>query len=73
LLKAILTPSTTQELAYLFQVTPSAISQHLGWLREVGLVSTQRNGKNVYYQLSPIGEQLLEAYGELETPLALVV
>ncbi|WP_027891727.1 ArsR/SmtB family transcription factor [Calidithermus chliarophilus] len=73
LLKYLVTPSTTRELAYLFDVSPSAISQHLGWLRETGLVATQRHGKNVFYKLSPIGESLLEAYGELETPLALVI
>ncbi len=71
LLKYLITPSTTQELAYLFQVTPSAISQHLSWLREVGLLTTQRYGKLVYYKLSPTGESLLEAYGELEAPLAI--
>ena len=71
LLKHLITPSTTQELAYMFKVTPSAVSQNLGWLREVGLVATQRQGKHVYYKLSPIGEGMLEAYGELEAPLAL--
>lgn len=71
LLKYLVTPSTTRDLAFLFGVTPSAVSQHLGWLRDTGLVSTQREGKSVYYKLSPIGESLLEAYGELENPLAL--
>ena len=71
LLKHLLTPSTTTQLSYLFQVTPSAISQHLSHLRETGLVSTRRAGKSVYYTLSFTGEQLLELYGEVAEPLAL--
>lgn len=66
LLKSLVTPSTTRDLSSLFRVTPSAVSQHLGWLRDTGLISPQRQGKNVYYRLSQIGEGLLDAYGELE-------
>lgn len=71
LLKHLLTPSTTTQLSHLFQVTPSAVSQNLSYLRETGLVSTRRAGKSVYYTLSPTGEQLLELYGEVAELLAL--
>lgn len=68
LLKLLVTPATTSQLARRFAVTPSAVSQHLGWLKGAGLVAPQRRGRSVYYELSPIGAALLEAYGELERP-----
>lgn len=71
LLKQLLTPSTTTQLAQLFGVTPSAVSQHLGWLYDAGLVSPRRNGKQVHYTLSETGAKLLELYQESALPLAL--
>ena len=38
------------DLTRLFPVTQGAVSQHLRRLREVGLVTTRRNHKNVYYR-----------------------
>lgn len=66
LLRQLLTPSTTSQLAHQFRVTPGAVSQHLAWLRAAGLVGSRRNGRSVYYTLSPIGEGLLEAYRQAE-------
>lgn len=68
LLRLLVTPATTSQLAERFGVTPSAISQHLGWLKGAGLVAPQRRGRSVFYELSPIGSALLEAYGEIERP-----
>lgn len=33
-------------------LSPSALSQHLGWLREAGFVKTRRESQNIYYQLA---------------------
>jgi DNA-binding transcriptional ArsR family regulator len=33
-------------------LSPSALSQHLAWLREAGLVSTRRESQTIYYQLT---------------------
>ena len=68
LLKHLATPTTTSQLADQFGVSPSAVSQHLSWLRRSGLVAPQRRGRSVYYELSPIGATMLEAYGELKRP-----
>jgi DNA-binding transcriptional ArsR family regulator len=41
------------ELAESFEMTLSAVSQHLGVLRNAGLVSIRRDGKQRYYRLDP--------------------
>lgn len=41
------------ELAESFEMTLSAVSQHLGILRGVGLVSQRKDGKQRYYRLNP--------------------
>lgn len=33
-------------------LSPSALSQHLAWLREGGLVETRREAQTIYYRLS---------------------
>jgi len=33
-------------------LSPSALSQHLSWLREANLVSTRRVSQTIYYQLA---------------------
>jgi len=33
-------------------LSPSALSQHLAWLREAGFVSTRRESQTIYYQLA---------------------
>ncbi|MBP8030369.1 MAG: winged helix-turn-helix transcriptional regulator [Pseudomonadales bacterium] len=32
-------------------LSPSALSQHLGWLREAGFVQTRREAQTIYYRL----------------------
>jgi DNA-binding transcriptional ArsR family regulator len=46
---------SVNELAAEFSVTRSAISQHLGVLVDVGLVSRRRHGRFQYYRLEPDG------------------
>ena len=33
-------------------LSPSAMSQHLAWLREAGFVKTRRESQNIYYRLA---------------------
>lgn len=40
------------ELLDEIQLSPSALSQHLGILREQGLVTTRREGQTIYYALT---------------------
>lgn len=54
-------PRTVNELAAQFQVTRSAISQHLGVLAEVGLVNRRKEGRQQFYALQPAGMARLRA------------
>ncbi len=56
------TPATTSELALHLHLTASAVSQHLSLLHRAGLVSPQRSGKRVYYQLSAKGADFLRLF-----------
>lgn len=40
------------ELNAKVDLSPSALSQHLAWLREAELVSTRRVAQTIYYQLA---------------------
>ncbi len=59
LLRALLSPATTTDLAHALGVTPSAVSQHLKVLRDSGLVTRERAGRNVLYLTTRLGESLL--------------
>jgi hypothetical protein len=59
LLEALRSPATTTDLARGLGVTPSAVSQHLGVLRESGLVARERSGRNVLYLTTARGTDLL--------------
>ena len=48
-------PLTVNELAANFTVTRSAISQHLGVLTEVGLVTSRKEGRQRIYSEVPAG------------------
>ncbi|GAA4235782.1 DNA-binding transcriptional ArsR family regulator [Streptosporangium album] len=58
LLEALRSPATTTDLARALGVTPSAVSQHLGVLRESGLVARERSGRNVLYVTTALGASL---------------
>jgi DNA-binding transcriptional ArsR family regulator len=60
LLGTLRSPATTSALARRFDVTPSAISQHLAVLYRGGLVDRQRSGRRVLYQASELGLALLD-------------
>ena len=44
--------ATVNELSKLLGTRKSNTSQHLAYLRYTGLVTTRRQGKNVYYKIS---------------------
>ena len=52
---------TVTVLAGNFNVSRSAISQHLGVLAEAGLVASRRDGRFQYYRLEPAGMAALRA------------
>jgi hypothetical protein len=60
LLTALRSPATTTDLARALGVTPSAVSQHLGVLRDSGLVARERSGRAVLYLTTPLGLSLLD-------------
>lgn len=68
LLEALRSPATTTDLARALRVTPSAVSQHLGVLRESGLVARERSGRTVLYMTTALGASLIGDHPRL--PLA---
>lgn len=58
-LLALEAPQNTTELARILNLTPGAVSQHLGHLSSAGLVEAHRAGSRVFYRLSLRGERLL--------------
>jgi DNA-binding transcriptional ArsR family regulator len=44
---------TATDLATGFQVSRQAVAKHLGTLRDAGLVSAERHGREMRYQLTP--------------------
>lgn len=52
---------TVSQLASHFTVSRSAISQHLGVLADLGLVTSRRQGKYQYYSLNAGGMAALRA------------
>lgn len=51
-------PLPTVEIARRFRVTPSAVSQHLRVLHATGLLTRARDGRQVLYRRSPLGDRL---------------
>ncbi|MFG2291944.1 ArsR family transcriptional regulator [Streptomyces sp. NPDC048603] len=58
LLGLLAEPLATVELARRLRVTPSAVSQHLRVLYGAGLVTRARQGRQVLYRRSPLGDRL---------------
>jgi DNA-binding transcriptional ArsR family regulator len=52
-------PRTTTDLAERLEMTPGGVSQHLSALRDSGLVSARRNGRQVLYFRSPLADELV--------------
>ncbi len=57
-------PLATVELARRLRVTPSAVSQHLRVLHATGLVARARDGRQVLYRRSSLGDGLAGGAGE---------
>ena len=56
-------PRSTTDVARLLGVTPGGASQHLGALREAGLVAGRREGRVVLYVRTPLADALVGAGG----------
>jgi DNA-binding transcriptional ArsR family regulator len=54
-------PSYAGDVAAHFDVTRSAVSQHLGVLAEVGLVTAEQQGRQRLYRIDPSGIACLQA------------
>ncbi|HXD54027.1 MAG TPA: winged helix-turn-helix domain-containing protein, partial [Solirubrobacteraceae bacterium] len=63
LLSALDSPRSTTELAGELGLTAGGVSQHLGVLRDAGLVCGRRVARSVLYLRSPEGDALVEASG----------
>jgi DNA-binding transcriptional ArsR family regulator len=50
--KLLLGEKSVGELAEVVELTPAALSQHLGKLRALRLVATRRDGQTIYYSLA---------------------
>lgn len=61
LLELLAAPLSTSDLAARLELTPGAVSQHLGALRAAGLVTAERNGRAVLYLRTPAADRLFEA------------
>jgi DNA-binding transcriptional ArsR family regulator len=62
------TPSSTLEIARRLQLSSSSVSEHLGVLRQTGLVEPHRRGRSVYYSLSRTGCALLDLFHVPSSP-----
>ncbi len=58
------TERTAGEIAEAFDVTRPAISQHLGVLKEAGLVDERRDGTRRWYRARPEGLRELQRFVE---------
>ena len=63
-LKGLMVPQTTTEIARQAGASPGTVSEHLSRLRKAGLVEPHRQGRSVFYRLSYEGEALLRLFGE---------
>jgi DNA-binding transcriptional ArsR family regulator len=58
LLEMLAEPLPTTEIARRLRVTPSAVSQHLKVLHDTGLLTRARDGRQVLYRRTVLGDQL---------------
>ena len=47
--------AAVKDLTARFDISQPAVSQHLGTLKDAGLVKARREGRNVYYRVEPRG------------------
>ncbi len=67
LLAALGVPATTPALASQLGVTPGAVAQHLGVLRDAGLVATERTGRSALHLRTARADALLAPGSGQET------
>ncbi|WP_433243842.1 DUF5937 family protein [Streptosporangium sp. CA-135522] len=60
LLEALSEPRSTSELAARLNITASAVSQHVGTLRDAGLVTTRRSGRTAVHLRTERGTRLTQ-------------
>jgi DNA-binding transcriptional ArsR family regulator len=58
-LAALDAPASTTELARRLEVTPGAVSQHVGALRAAGLVASERDGRTVLHARTGLADALV--------------
>jgi DNA-binding transcriptional ArsR family regulator len=63
-LKGLLVPRSTTEIARQTGTSTGTVSEHLSRLRKAGLAEPHRLGRSVFYRLSYEGEALLRLFGE---------
>jgi DNA-binding transcriptional ArsR family regulator len=61
-------PATPSQLAAVLGVSLGTVSAHLAALREAGVVTTRRSGRAVYYELTPVGDELARLVTANEVP-----
>jgi helix-turn-helix protein len=62
-LAEVRTPATPSQLATVLGVSLGTVSGHLAAMRAAGVVTTRRSGRAVYYELTPLGEELVRLVG----------
>ncbi|KAB8191898.1 helix-turn-helix domain-containing protein [Nonomuraea phyllanthi] len=60
ILRGLHVPATTTVLASQYGLAPSSVSAHLTVLREAGLLTSRRQGHQVLYARTPLGEALVD-------------
>lgn len=62
ILLSLTAPATTLELSRKLELAAGGVSHHLSKLSEAGLITAQRQGREVYYHLTNTGEGLLALF-----------
>jgi DNA-binding transcriptional ArsR family regulator len=57
-------PRSTTDVALLVGITPGGASQHIGALRQAGLVAGRRAGRSVLYVRTPLADALVAGGAE---------
>lgn len=65
-LAEIIIPGTTSSLARRVGLAPATVSQHLAVLRDAGLATSQRRGREVLYRQTPLAAALMKQTGQLQ-------
>lgn len=66
ILLSLTAPATTLELSRKLKLAAGGVSHHLSKLSEAGLVTAQRQGREVYYHLTNTGEELINLFERQE-------